>query len=316
MNNWKVDDEENIGGGNLFFDCKYRRNSKEDYRYEGKCPVPKSIMSDGTWDDPEKGYESWEITYSLRDKAGFEEALVTDLGMQPDWILWEDWDSYPECEGQPGDCVEVHQWLRNFPRKADEITVGDPKKVLEEALPHIDELRNQFLSAVLGVGLATYDPERDWNDAAVALAVPVQLLAQAVDNMANVKELGGEIEEQKKKETILFLVSLVLLVVPFVSEIGLELAGFVSLARFAFIGGEIGNGALTIAEVIDDPESAPVAIMGLLTGAAGRGKRTEDIMSDAAAARLKMKAADVAGIGKTFKAIDDKVQKVVTRCIK
>jgi hypothetical protein len=58
LNNWKNDDAEKIGGSNRSFDCKYRRNGKEAYRYQGACPVPKSIMADGTWDDPEDGYES------------------------------------------------------------------------------------------------------------------------------------------------------------------------------------------------------------------------------------------------------------------
>lgn len=314
MDNWGTDEETKQGLGNRFFDCKYKRDDKDNYRYEGACPVPKSIMADGTWDDPETGYESWIIEYTLRDKAGFEDALSTDLGMQADWIKWEDFDSYPECEGLPGDCVEVHQWRKNFPRKADSITVTDPKEVWESALPEIDNLKNKFSETLLSVGLSIYDPEHNEEDAAIALAVPVQMLAQAVQHMADVKEIGAEIEERKKKELILLIVSLVLMVVPFLSEVGFSIAGMAAMARFAFIGGEIANGALSVADIIDDPSSAPFAIMGMVLGAAGKGLKNEDAFAKAASARKVMDDVHVGAMGKTFKEIDDKVQTALKSC--
>jgi hypothetical protein len=96
-------------------------------------------MADGTWDDPETGYESWIIEYKLRDKEGFEDALLSDLGMMPDWIVWGDvnlWD----LMDRP-DCPDESQWLLgDFPRKADNIEVQDPKEIWEKALPEIDRL--------------------------------------------------------------------------------------------------------------------------------------------------------------------------------
>ncbi|KAH7152614.1 hypothetical protein EDB81DRAFT_789377 [Dactylonectria macrodidyma] len=296
MDNWETDEETHKGLGNKYFDCKYKRSDGDDYRYEGACPVPKDIMSDGTWDDPEYGYESWIIEYTLRDKEGYEEALLADLGIIPDWVKWEDWDQYPECEGSPGDCVEVHQWLKGeYPRKADEIEVQDPKEIWEQALPEIGRLKGKFSAAMLTVGMGLYNVANDTTDAAVALSVPVSMLAQAVDNMVQVKEIGSEIEEQKKKELILLIVSLVLMVVPFLSEVGFSIAGLAAMARFAFIGGEIANGALSIAEIIDDPSSAPFAIMGMVLGAAGRGKSVEEAMGEAAQARRAMTDIHVSG---------------------
>ena len=314
MDNWDTDQETKQGLGNRFFDCKYKRSEGDDYRYEGACPVPHDIMSNGTWDDPEYGYESWIIEYTLRDKDGFEDALGTELGMQPDWIIWEDWDGYPECDGLPGDCVEVHQWRKNFPRKADKITVTDPKEVWEKALPEIDKLKGNFSAAILSVGLGIYDPTHNDEDAAIALAVPVQMLAQAAQNMADVKKIGAEIEVQKKKELILLIVGLVLMVVPFLGEVGFSIAGMAALARFAFIGGEIANGALSIAEIIDDPSSAPFAIMGMVLGAAGRGMKSEDAFAEAAKARRVMDDVHVGAMGKVFKQLDDKVQMSLKSC--
>ena len=316
MDNWGTDQTTKRGLGNRFFDCKYKRWDTDNYRYQGPCPVPKKIMSDGTWDDPENGYESWIIEYTLRDKEGFDKALATELGMSPDWIKWENWDGYWECPGQPGDCVQVHQWHNNFPRKADNIVVQDPKAIWEAALPEIGKLKDKFSAAIFSVGLSIYDTAANvsQNDAALALAVPVQMLAQAVQHMADVKEIGSKIEERKKKELILLIVSLVFMIVPFVGEVGLSLAGFSAMARMAFIGGEIGNGALAIAEIIDNPESAPIAIMGMVMGAAGRGMKSENAYAEAAKARRLMDDLHVGSMGKTYKAIDDKVQLTLNAC--
>ncbi|KXJ87798.1 hypothetical protein Micbo1qcDRAFT_151809 [Microdochium bolleyi] len=315
MNNWGTDQETKKGLGNKYFDCKYKRDNKDKYRYEGPCPVPKSIMEDGTWDDPEDGYESWIIEYKLRDKEGFEKALSADLGMMPDWIKWQDWDSYPECEGAPDDCTEVHQWLKgDFPRKADKIEVTDPKDIWEKALPEMQRLRDKFTSAMLSVGLGLYDVKSDPVDAAVALAMPVSMLTQAAQSMADIKEFGSKIEARKKKELILLIVSIVLMVVPFLAEVGFSVAGLAAMARFAFIGGEIANGALSIAEIIDNPESAPFAVMGMLLGAAGRGKSQEEVFGTAAKARKAMDGPAVSGMGKSFKAMDDNVQLALRAC--
>jgi chitinase len=128
-----------------------------------------------------------------------------------------------------------------------------------------------------------------------------------------VKDIGADIQAEKKKETILLIVSLVLMIVPFVAEVGLDVAGLTALARFAVVAGEVGNAATAIAEVIDNPESAPFAVMSILAaGAAGKGGKTEATFADAAKARKLLP--DVGAMGKTFKEIDDKVQSVMSKC--
>ncbi|OBT74005.1 hypothetical protein VF21_05974 [Pseudogymnoascus sp. 05NY08] len=61
-----------------------------------------------------------------------------------------------------------------------------------------------------------YNPNHNDEDAAIALAVPVQMLAQAVQHMADVKEIGSEIDGCRGKELIL------LIVMPFPSEVGMK----------------------------------------------------------------------------------------------
>jgi len=303
-------EENKTGLGNQYFDCKYEKKGNS---YSGPCPVPYSIMLKDSWDDPQGGYESWEIEYTLRDKAGYEEALGKDLGMQADWIEFKETDTYPECEGQPGDCVQIHWWHRkDYPRKKDHIDVPDPKKIMEDALPTIEGLKTQISWAIMLLGLGLYDSEYDGKDAIYALATPVQMLAQAVDTMSQVKDIGGKISAQKKKETILLIVSLILMIVPFVSELGFAMVGLSALARFAFVAGEIANGAQAIADIIEDPESAPFAVMGILMGAAGKPGKLEKTLGDASTARRVL--TDASAMGKKFKEIDDKMQAVMARC--
>lgn len=301
------------GKGNRFFTCKYQDWGAQNWAYEGDCPVPQSYFGhDGR-------YNNWEIEFTLKDKAGFEKALQNELGMSPDWIKWGKYDPGYKCPSQSPKhnddvCEKVWQMHVNFPMKADSITVPDPQKVIQAALPNISALHDQIMEAYLADGTDSYDG--DELDAVDALSTPVFMLAQAVDSMENVKVIAKQMEELEKKRLILTIVSVVLLVLPMVGELGFEMAGFVQLARFAFVAGEIGNAAMTVADIIDNPEGAPFAIMGMLFGAAGSGMRLERGLEQAAAARRIMSAGDVAGIGKVFEAKSGLVQKVVSQCVR
>jgi hypothetical protein len=236
MDNFHKNDDTKQGLGNRFFDCKYKQKGEDSWRYEGVCPVPNDIMNDGKLNfDPDV---SFEIDYTLKDKDEFEKALETELHIQADWIEWKDWDGYDRCEAGTGGntsgpnakfipvnstddnsthitgipCIPVDHLKKGFPRKKASITIKDPKEVMESALPTIDGIRQQLKAGVLSLVLGMYNVTLDPADSVTALSTPVQMLAQAVAHMEDVKEIGGEIEEKKKKETILLIVSLVLMI--------------------------------------------------------------------------------------------------------
>lgn len=121
------------------------------------------------------------------------------------------------------------------------------------------------------------------------------------------KEVGAEIADERKKELILQVVSVVLMVVPFLAEVGFSVAAMGALARFAFIGGEVANGSLSVADVIQDPSSAPFAVVSMLVGVAGREAKAEEVFAGAPQTRRVMDV-HVTSMGKIFKEIDDKVQ--------
>ncbi|KAK0651160.1 hypothetical protein B0T16DRAFT_453662 [Cercophora newfieldiana] len=318
MDNWETDTANKKGLGNKYFDCKMKYDEwDKNWAYQGPCPVPKKLMEDALGVDPEHGYVNWIIEYTLRDKKGYEDALMEDLGMDSSWVKWGQRDDYPECYSEDLSLCAItrHHWLRgDYPRRADNVNVPDPKAVWDKAIPEMDKLRGKLATGMLSVGMGLYDPKFNEDDAAIALAVPIQMLAQAAHHMSEVKDISNQIEEREKKERILLIVSIVLMVIPFVGEIGAVLAGLGAVARFAFVAGEIANAAFSIYEIVDDPSSAPYAIMGMLLGAAGRGKRAEEAFEESAKARRLMKTAHVAGMGKRFREIDDQVQLAIKSC--
>jgi len=79
--------------------------------------------------------------------------------------------------------------------------------------------------------------------------------------------------------------------------------GLSTLARFAFIAGEIANGAQAVADIVENPEFAP------LMGAAGKPGKLEKTLGDASTARKVL--TDASAMGKEFKEIDDKMQTVM-----
>jgi chitinase len=221
----------------------------------------------------------------------------------------------PNSPGHNHDvCEDSIQYNYNYPMNADVIKVPNPKDIMTAALPNITALRAQIRLASLAVRLNMYDG--DETDAVRALAAPVFMLVQAVDSMGQVKEIGGKVEDDEKKKLILLIVSVVLMVVPMVGEIGLELAGLAQLARFAFIAGEIGNAALSLADTAQNPEAAPFAFMGMLMGVGGRGMKFERAAEGAATFKKLMSDADVSRLGKVFKEKDGLVATVINRCVR
>lgn len=119
-------------------------------------------------------------------------------------------------------------------------------------MPNISALEDKMTAAYMAVGLGIYDGGE--------VGTAVAMLAQAVDSMETVKRIGKEEKDCEKKEAILTIISIVLMIVPLVAEIGFDLAGLAQIARFAFVAGKVGNGVLTISGIIASPESAPFAI--------------------------------------------------------
>ncbi|CCD56471.1 glycoside hydrolase family 71 protein [Botrytis cinerea T4] len=311
------------GNGNAFFDCRWTAGGT------GKATVPCTQISllNGA-------AESWDLEYTLTDSDGFYAAVASQLGIEKDWIAFGDWEGPTDCvivqgpvqnipraigpggSGGGSSCVKVTHRKTNVPIAASDIVVTNPKTVIEAAMPNITALTT--VAMALYFELAIGVNEANASDTITALSTPVFMLQNAVDSMNNIKKIGAEVEEEDKKNLILEILGIVLMVVPIIGEGGGALFdGIANVARIAALIGDIGNVALSAYDIVEDPSSAPFAIMGLLLGGVGKSyKSDEEVLGEAAAARRGLSDADLAQFGDAFVKSDSDVQSILKACIK
>jgi chitinase len=148
-------------------------------------------------------------------------------------------------------------------------------------------------------------------DVVQSLSVPVFMVQNAVEGMEDAKELGEEAEKETAKNQLILILSLVFMIVPFLGDVAAIAAGLVQVARLIAIAGIAGNAALGIQDIVENPEMAPLAILGMLTG--GRLKLPKEF-KDAAAFRRAMTGNNIASLGESFAKQDGMIQKIVKTC--
>lgn len=88
-----------------------------------------------------------------------------------------------------------------------------------------------------------------------------------------------------------------------------------AIARAAFVIGEVGNVALSVYEIVDNPESAPFAILGIIGSASAiRTKGVRKAFSEAAGARRALSANKMKAFGAAFVKKDAQVQRILKSC--
>jgi chitinase len=269
----------------------------------------------------------WAIRYDLVDKKGFFDALATETGIVESWVTFGDKTLDHVC-ALPGDirpgghtlpCRPLLCEKLNYPQKGrdEDIDVGNPKKLIEASMGNVTALRHSLLSSYLSVGLSFYDDrpnDTSATDAVVAYSMPVLQLAEAIDSMKQIKKIGQHAIDAHKKELIMEILTIVFMVIPFVGEaLGPLIGSATSMARIALLVGEMGNGGLTVAEIVEDPTSAPFAILGLIAGVgSGTGKLSKgEALVEASKARGLLKASDLAKFPEGFRNKDALAQAVV-----
>ncbi|RHZ55467.1 hypothetical protein CDV55_101207 [Aspergillus turcosus] len=305
------------GKGLKYFDCYWA--------YTGRDETKDSCLGmPHIWDT----YAGYSIRFELVDKKGFFDALAAETGIDESWVTFGDDTSHYTCADagvdiRPGaanlPCRKIFYNKLNYPQKGsdDDIHVGNPKKLIEASMGNVTALRTSLLSSYLGVGLSFYDDgpnDTSATDAVVAYSMPVLQLAEAISSMKDIKDIGAKAKEQAKKDLIFKILTIVFMVIPFVGEALGPLIGSAALiARIALLIGEAGAGALTVAEIIEDPTSAPFAMLGLIAGVgAGTGKLSKgEALAEASKARGLLKGRDMAKFPPRFRDQDASVQKVV-----
>jgi hypothetical protein len=304
------------GAGNAYFDCVLK---VEGRTLSGACDTLDLQDQIGG----ESG--NWEIDYTLRDSNGFYAALLNQTGIEQDWVTFGTSIVTGECTTDGGGdhvgvgtrpCGRITHKKVNVPQAASSISVANPKTIVQAALANMTVLQNTLVGAY--ATLSTQLNEADGGDMITAASMPVFMVQSALDSMNTIKTIGSEVIWENKKNKILEILSIVLMVIPFVGEAGGELFGGVAMiARIAALIDELGNAALTAYNVVQDPLSAPFEVLSLLVGGLATGAKSEkDAFTEAADARKGMSATDLGLMGDNFAAKDSKVQKIVNACIK
>ncbi|RDW56893.1 pectin lyase fold factor [Coleophoma crateriformis] len=286
------------GAGNKYFDCTCEGYGPTSTQ---QCPFTYTQLAGAT---------SFIMTYTLTDSVGFYNDLQTNYAINQSWVTFGDTGgpvrSIGTCRYGADSCGDGTDYrYRNIPQSVskDKITVTNPKDVITKALPTISTLENTLLSRQLDVNLGQWTGAFD--DLVQTFSMPVFMIQQAVAAMASVKSIGEKEAKQKKIDLILEILGIALIFIPFLDEFTPELEALDGV--FETIA-TAGNVALGVQSIVSNPASAPMDILGLLTGP---GVRTKDDFAKMGAARRGLSDQDVTDIGTDFEKADKDFQNTV-----
>ncbi|GKZ33830.1 hypothetical protein AbraIFM66950_003914 [Aspergillus brasiliensis] len=289
------------GPGNAYFQCTYSQNGRNHTR--GSCPGDIGIDT-GTF----------TVYYDLVDAEGFYGNLSADYGIDKTWVELGKQEHKESCTPQmfKNGCAAFDRTYIGFPVKAADsaITVANPKDIMTQALPNIQNLTDTITTAKIEIALGSWMGTDD--DIVQSLSLAVFLLSQAVASMQSVVAVADSYEAAQKKKMINEILMAVLLVVPFVGELEAVTDVFAGLSRIITLIGDVGAGATTVYAIVEDPKMAPLTILEtLLLG----GMRDPQEFSTMGAARRAMSKDDIKGLGSEIEALDDQFQSIVAKCL-
>jgi len=150
------------------------------------------------------------------------------------------------------------------PYEFGEDDVLNPKDTVEEAYDNLQGLLPDLRQRLPGIRKGEYSNSVD--DLVDALIVPVFMIDEAVEGMHTIAGIGEQIDNQRRKAIIFAFLTAILFFIPIVGKIASAVAGVAAIARIAALIGSLGELALGIYEIVDDPDNAPMAIFTMLLG--------------------------------------------------
>ncbi|OAA54596.1 killer toxin subunits alpha/beta [Niveomyces insectorum RCEF 264] len=263
------------------------------------------------------GYKEYTWWFDVQNATGLNATLAAN-GIDPDWVAFDEYveDMTDECDQFSdhlgGGCPGFSQVNYGFPVRGPNVVVPNPKDVVEKAGAGIDALRDELDDKTFDLILDAWDSDNP-DDIAQALALPVFMVADAVDSMQQVKAIGKQVQDEKKKDLILEILQGVLFLIPFVGEAAGALGRIgASIARLLLAFDQLANAGLGVYSIVEDPSMAPVAIMGMLMGA-GIGTRSPKDYHVMAGKKIDMETKAPSAAGKTMKDMDPKLNSVMKK---
>lgn len=257
---------------------------------------------------PDTGGHAYNVYWLPKDKDKFFKDLTDATGIDPSWVQLTTWRYMPCLEEQKDTCDQFGAF-KNYPQMTD-FKVNNPKDFINEMRPKLEDTVDTLFEYNSLARLWMY--EGSHLDIADGSSLMVFMVQSSVDAMEGIKKMGDKIDDEKKKNLILLILTAFLMIIPGIGELVIP-AELANLARIIAIGAEAANAALDIYQVVQDPSSAPLAVFGILLGGLSLLKAPK-MFGDAATAKRAMKAGDLAKLGDTVKNGVQRVNSLTKTC--
>ncbi|KAH9204631.1 putative glycosyl hydrolase, family 18 [Leptodontidium sp. 2 PMI_412] len=207
------------------------------------------------------------ITYTCTNMDGFYKDISDKYGIDRSWLTWSDRRVQVQtgCSGsgkKAEDCLKLtsHYWY-NYPAPVSNIQIPNPKSVIGGRYNEMRALKARMESQSTNADIFSVSRM----DIADSGSLPALMMQFAITNMNQVIETANKILEQERKNMILSFVTAFLMFIPLAGGAAGSIGGGL-LRTIINIGGELGNLAVGIYSVVDEPGNALVTIFGMLLG--------------------------------------------------
>lgn len=255
------------------------------------------------------------VYYNLKNKDTWWDGLSKGTGLQKEWV---DFHSIKYALNLDAGCADNKDpyyppcmtwgWYFNAPY-ITKVVVDDPKKSIATTLEDSKSLFLELELSALEMQMFTYEGEPE--EVVDAASLPIFMIEQSVDTMAEIIKLGEEIEKEQEKLFLQLFLTFLLMLVPIVGQAVGSVAGLLNVGRLIVVLGEMGAGAVGIYDVIQNPDD-PLAIFGLILGVGALADLTK--VTKAASLRRSFDDASIGKMGTGFSSNMGKVNSAMRMC--
>ncbi|KAH8692178.1 glycoside hydrolase family 18 protein [Talaromyces proteolyticus] len=256
------------------------------------CPPDYSKRGYG----PNNPYEQ-SVYWTLTNSSGFYADLYTDSGIPQDKTKIGNYDRLNACapSSKPDDDCWATGMDFDIPIVNGYSTsdVANPKDVVQQVQSNITNLPPQISNIQTLVSLDGWYGNSD--DLIDSVSLPILMLAQATENMAQVVQVADKIEEEERKALILAFLSAIFLFLPIIGEVVGSVGALADVATVLSLLGVAGEVGTDIYGIFSDPQNAPLMIMDLILTPLSLG----DVGNIAKASKIRrgMSDADIVKLG-------------------
>lgn len=214
------------------------------------------------------GLDVPRTTYMLVDADGFYADIAETWGIDQSWIRFDKRlmklqngcqfsDNITQCQ------EEKNIYFRNFPMANDDkIDIYNPKKLIGDSSDEAAEMLAR-IKTMREIGL--YDELLLPSELVDATSLPAFTAEQAIASMGKIAERADDIIKRDREDFIVSFITGLLFFIPVVGEAGgAALASARTLLRLV---GTAGDAALSVYDIVQNPENAFVDVFTALAGA-------------------------------------------------